>query len=111
MVSEIERAGLPSRGWAFARQDGRRGQVQPWRVSAIANQFLHDVGLSVTYHQLRHRFATRAYDLSLNQRAIQELLGHGSITSTSVYTKVSQAKLASIVAALPVPETAVAAAS
>lgn len=42
-----------------------------------------------TTHTLRHRFATAAYRATGDLRAVQELLGHASPTTTAVYTQVA----------------------
>lgn len=46
-----------------------------------------------TAHTLRHRFATVAYQHSSDLRAVQELLGHASPTTTAVYTKVTDSAM------------------
>lgn len=46
----------------------------------------------VTPHILRHTFATRLLEKT-NTRVVQEALGHKSLTSTQIYTHVSQAQL------------------
>jgi integrase/recombinase XerC len=64
-------------------------------VQRVVKRRLGEValGLGVTPHALRHSFASHLLDGGADLRAIQELLGHRSLTSTQVYTHVSGARM------------------
>ena len=96
-------AGLPARGWVFPRYDGQSGPNHPGIVSRLANDHLHELGLTDTFHGLRHRLATRALAAAGgNLRVVQELLGHSSPTTTQIYTAfVNQAAYETVVAIQP----------
>lgn len=75
-------------GHVFTWPDGR--PYTPRYVSRRINEHLHGLGLPYTAHQLRHRYGTRALELTKNIRVVQEQMGHSSPATTQLYTLVNQ---------------------
>ncbi len=64
-----------------------------WRVVQQAGEHA-GLGKPVWTHLLRHAFATHLLAGGANLRAVQELLGHSSLTTTQRYTRVEVERLA-----------------
>jgi integrase/recombinase XerC len=78
---------------------GARGQRLSPRLVQMAMQKLRlQLGLpeTATPHALRHSFATHLLAGGGDLRAIQELLGHSSLSTTQRYTEVDAAQMLSV---------------
>ena len=77
---------------------GRLGRQTAWDVVAGAARRA-DVRGSVSPHTLRHSFATHLLEGGADVRVVQELLGHASVTTTQIYTRVTVDTLREVYAA------------
>jgi integrase/recombinase XerC len=90
---ELARAGETA---LFVSRRGER--VSPRQVQKRVNDWARRQGAptGVHPHMLRHSFATHVLESSANLRAVQEMLGHASLSTTQIYTHLDFQHLAHV---------------
>ena len=82
-----------SKDWLFESQRG--GQLSSRTAQKIFEQACKraKISKSVTFHSLRHSFATHMLEQGTDIRYVQELLGHASLKTTQRYTQLTEVGL------------------
>jgi integrase/recombinase XerC len=88
--------GRTDRAAVFVGKTGKRLTVRG--VQKIVVAFLDEIaeGSGLSTHSLRHSFATHLLDAGADLRAVQELLGHASVSTTQIYTHTSVERLKAV---------------
>jgi integrase/recombinase XerC len=92
------RAGVARPGELALFVGQRGGRISPRMVQKRVNEWAKRQGAptGVHPHMLRHSFATHVLESSRNLRAVQEMLGHASLSTTQIYTHLDFQHLASV---------------
>jgi integrase/recombinase XerC len=93
-----EIVGRDDRGALFLNQNGKR--ISRRSIQEIVRKAIEsgadEAGMSP--HALRHSFATHLLDAGADLLAVKELLGHASLSTTSIYTHTSKERLKKVYA-------------
>ena len=74
--------------------DGGKSPLRNRRFTKLYEAYRKVTGITASAHQLRHSFATIAFEAGLDPKSVQEILGHKQLSTTmDIYTQFREKKL------------------
>ena len=95
-LPERDKIAAPEETAVFVSQTGKRISPRSVQLRLRARALASGLDRGVHPHMLRHSFASHLLQSSGDLRAVQELLGHASISTTQVYTHLDFQHLAKV---------------
>lgn len=95
LAAHRRRGGADGEAVFLNARGGRLSRQSCWKIVRTAGNAA-GLGDRLSPHVLRHSCATHMLDHGADIRVVQELLGHASLTTTQVYTKVSPQRLRAV---------------
>jgi site-specific recombinase XerD len=82
-------------GKVEVEDDGEKMRLSPRSIERTVEKYVKKTGLSIkaTPHTLRHNFATDLLINGADIRSVQEMLGHANISTTQIYTHITNRQL------------------
>lgn len=79
--------------YVFLNRHG--GQISTRSIARMIDKYVRQLAMmkNISPHQFRHSFATHLLNNGADIRAVQEMLGHESLSTTQIYTRISKERL------------------
>ena len=84
--SYIERIDIGNKGFLFTTRTGNKVDIN--NLNRMVKNYTNKVGITkhITFHSLRHTLGTKVLKQTGNLRIVQKVLGHSHISTTTLYT-------------------------